>query len=187
MAQEISPVPNWVRIAQIGIGSLAIILSILAVAIPEIGPFMAISLVAITLSIVGIENILTGITVPVLSKKSRIISITLGAIILGFGIFTISNPEASVKFLILMIGIALLVNGIIRILRSRSKKTENKRNQRLKLIAGIISIALGIFVLASPEIGFIILVLAIAIALIIQGIEIIISGIRGKRSKILKK
>jgi hypothetical protein len=81
------------RTIQIGIGSLVIILSILAVAIPEIGPFMSIALIAITLSIVGIENIFTGITVPSLSKKSRIISIVSGAAILGFGIFTISNPE----------------------------------------------------------------------------------------------
>lgn len=186
MTQEVS-VPNWIRATQIGIGSLAIILSILAIAIPKIGPSMAITLVAFTLSIVGIENIFTGITVPSLSKKSRIISIVLGAVILGFGIFTILNPVESVKFLIFMIGIALLINGIVRIIGSRTNKSGKKENKIIKLATGIVSIALGIFVLAAPQIGFIILIIAIAIALVIQGIEIIISGIRGKRSNILRK
>ena len=185
MSQEIV-VPMWVRLSQIGIGSLAIILSILAVVIPNIGPFMAIALVAVTLSIVGIENIITGIATPSLSKKSRIISIGLGLVILGFGIFTISNPEASVKFMIFIIAIALLINGAVRIIHSRSKNEKNK-NQKFQLIAGIISIVLGIFVLAAPEIGFYILVIVIVIALIIQGIELIIGGIRGKRMSIFKK
>lgn len=185
MTQEVS-VPKWVRTIQIGIGSLVIILSILAVAIPKIGPFMSIALIAVTLSIVGIENIFTGITLPSLSKKSRIISIVLGAAILGFGIFTISNPEASLKFLILIIGIALLINGIVRILSSRSNKSGKKGNQIIKLATGIVSIALGVFVLAAPEISFIILVIAIVIALVIQGIEIITSGIRGKKYSIFR-
>ena len=186
MTQEVS-VPNWIRATQIGIGSLAIILSILAIAIPKVGPLMAITLVAFMLSIVGIENIFTGITVPSLSKKSRIISIVLGAVILGFGIFTILNPVGSVKFFIFMIGIALLINGIVRIIGSRTNKSGKKENKIIKLATGIVSIALGIFVLAAPQIGFIILIIAIAIALVIQGIEIIISGIRGKRSNILRK
>lgn len=185
MTQEVS-VPKWVRTIQIGIGSLVIILSILAVAIPKIGPFMSIALIAVTLSIVGIENIFTGITLPSLSKKSRIISIVLGAAILGFGIFTISNPEASLKFLILIIGIALLINGIVRILSSRSNKSGKNGNQIIKLATGIVSIALGVFVLAAPEISFIILVIAIVIALVIQGIEIITSGIRGKKYSIFR-
>jgi hypothetical protein len=40
--------------------------------------------------------------------------------------------------------------------------------------------------LAAPEIGFIILVIAIVIALVIQGIEIITSGIRGKKYSIFR-
>lgn len=185
MTQEVS-VPKWVRTIQIGIGSLVIILSILAVAIPEIEPFMTITLIAVTLSIVGIENIFTGIILPSLSKKSRITSIALGAAILGFGIFTISNPVASLKFLILIIGIALLINGIVRILNSRSNQSSKNGYQIIKLATGIVSIALGIFVLAAPEIGFILLVIAIVIALVIQGIEIITSGIRGKKYSIFR-
>lgn len=185
MSQEIV-VPIWVRLSQIGIGSLAIILSILAVVMHQIGPFMAIALVAITLSIVGIENIITGFAAPSLSKKSRIISIVLGLIILGLGIFTISNPESSVKFMIFIVAISLLINGIVRIIRSRSK-SERNTNPKFKLIAGIISIILGIFVLASPEIGFVILVIVIAVALMVQGIEIVIGGIKGKRMSVFKK
>lgn len=184
MSQEIA-LPLWIRLTQIGIGSLVIILSILAVVIPQIGPFMAISLVAITLSIVGIESIITGLATS-LTKKSRIISIALGLIILGFGIFTISNPEASVKFMIFIIGIALLINGGLGIINSRSTNQRNK-NRKFQLIAGIISILLGIFVIASPEIGFAILVVVIAIALIIQGLQLIIGGIRGKRMGIFNK
>jgi uncharacterized membrane protein HdeD (DUF308 family) len=128
---------------------------------------VTISLIVVTLSIVGIENIFTGIILPSLSKKSRIINIVLGAAILAFGIFTLSNPEISIKLLILIIGIALLISGIVRILSSISNKDGKKGNQIIKLATGIVSIALGIFVLAAPELGFIILVIAIVIALVI--------------------
>ena len=185
MSQEIV-MPKWVRFSQIGIGSLAIILSILAVAIPAIGPVMAIALVAITLSIVGIEAIITGFATPSLSKKSRIISIALGLIILGFGIFTIANPEKSVNFMLFIVAIALLINGAVRIIRSRSKEERNK-TLKFQLVTGIISIVLGIIVLAVPQIGFAILVIVIVVALVIQGIELIIGGIKGKRMGLFKK
>ena len=86
----------------------------------------------------------------------------------------------------MIIGIALLFSGIVRILSSISNKDGKKGNQIIKLATGIVSIALGISVLAAPELGFIILVIAIVIALVIQGIEIIISGIRGKKYSIFK-
>jgi uncharacterized membrane protein HdeD (DUF308 family) len=186
MTQDVS-VSIWIRSTQIGLGSLVVFLSILAVIIPEVGQLTAISLIAVSLSLVGIENIFSGVTVPYFTKKSRIIGIGLGIAILAFGIFTISNPASSIKFLILVIAIALLINGIVRVVGSRSNKNDKKGNQTVKLITGIISIALGIFVLVAPEMGFIILVLAIVIALVIQGLEIIIQGIRGKRSSIIRK
>lgn len=186
MAQEFA-VPMWIRSTQIILGCFTVILSILAVAIPEISPLAAIGLIAITLAIVGSENIFSGITVPHLPKKSRIMDIGLGIAILVFGIFTLLYPESSIKFLIWVIAIALLINGVVRIVRSRSYKNDKKGNQSIKLATGIISIALGIFVLVAPEMGFIILMLAIVIALVIQGIEIIIQGIRGKRTSILRK
>lgn len=186
MTQEVS-VPIWIRSTQIALGSLTVILSILAVAIPELTPLTTIALIAFTLVIVGSENIFSGIIFPHLPKKSRIIDIILGIAILAFGIFTISNPESSIKFLIWVIAIALLINGVVRIIGSRSSKNDKKGHQTIKLATGIVSIALGIFVLVAPEMGFIILVLAIVIALVIQGIEIIIQGIRGKRSSIIRK
>ncbi|HEX2408379.1 MAG TPA: DUF308 domain-containing protein [Nitrososphaeraceae archaeon] len=61
----------------------------------------------------------------------------LGAAILAFGIFTFSNPEISIKLLILIIEIALLISGIVRILNSISNKDGKKGNQIIKLATAV--------------------------------------------------
>ena len=56
---------------------------------------------------------------------------------MAFGIFTFSNPEISIKLLILIIEIALLISGIVRILNSISNKDGKKGNQIIKLATAV--------------------------------------------------
>jgi hypothetical protein len=180
--------PPWLRILQIFIGSTAIILSILVLILPRLGGFTAIVMVAITLLIVGIERIASGIS-PTYSKRSRLINIGLGAVILAFGIITIASPSSSLRFMVVLVGIALLINGIVRIVDAlvKKKNEERKGNKTLRLAAGVVSIAVAILTLVMPTFGVILVALVVAIALIISGVEIIIVGIRGKSKRLFGK
>lgn len=180
--------PKWLRIVQITIGAAAIILSIFIIISPKIGGITAITMVAITLLIVGIERIASGIGSKY-SKRSRLINIGLGAVIVFFGIFTLANPTGSISFMILLVGIALLINGIVRIIDVLIKKKyeDKKANKIFRLVVGIISIAIAALTLASPGFGVILVALVVGIALLINGVEIIVTGIRGQSKRILGK
>ena len=180
--------PKWLRILQIIIGAAAIILSIFIIISPKIGGITAISMVAITLLIVGIERIASGISSKY-SKRSRLINIGLGVVIVAFGIITIANPSGSIKFMVFLVGIALLINGIVRITDALIKKrNEDKQlNKIFRLVVGIISIAIAIITLVSPGFGVILVALVVGIALLINGIEIIVAGITGQSKRILGK
>src|SRR5688572_28989672 len=99
---QVVTAPKWLRIVQITIGVAAIILSIFIIVSPKLGGITAISMVAITLLIVGIERIASGISSRY-SKRSRLINIVLGAVIVLFGIFTLANPSGSISFMILLV------------------------------------------------------------------------------------
>ncbi|MGZ5551526.1 MAG: HdeD family acid-resistance protein [Nitrososphaeraceae archaeon] len=185
---QVVTAPKWLRIVQITIGLAAIILSIFIIVSSKLGGITAISMVAITLLIVGIERIASGISSRY-SKRSRLINIGLGAVIVLFGIFTLANPSGSISFMILLVGLALLINGIVRIIDALIKKKyeDNQANKIFRLIVGIISVAIAILTLASPGFGVILVALVVGIALLINGIEIIVAGIRGQSKRILGK
>jgi uncharacterized membrane protein HdeD (DUF308 family) len=180
--------PKWLRILQITIGAAAIILSIFIIISPKLGGITAISMVAITLLIVGIERIASGVSSKY-SKRSRLINIGLGIVIVAFGIFTIANPSGSIRFMVLLVGIALLINGIVRITDALIKKRNEDRqlNKIFRLVVGIISIAIAIITLVSPGFGVIFVALVVGIALLINGIEIIVAGIIGQSKRIIGK
>ena len=180
--------PKWLRILQITIGAAAIILSIFIIISPKLGGITAISMVAITLLIVGIERIASGVSSKY-SKRSRLINIGLGIVIVAFGIFTIANPSGSIGFMVLLVGIALLINGIVRITDALIKKRNEDRqlNKIFRLVVGIISIAIAIITLVSQGFGVIFVALVVGIALLINGIEIIVAGIAGQSKRILGK
>ncbi|MGH9987260.1 MAG: DUF308 domain-containing protein, partial [Nitrososphaeraceae archaeon] len=68
-------VPGWVRAAQIGLGVLAIIISITLLVIPGAVLTTIIFIIGILLLIVGIESVISGLFVK---SKSRMASIGLG-------------------------------------------------------------------------------------------------------------
>jgi uncharacterized membrane protein HdeD (DUF308 family) len=179
---------RWLRIFQIAIGSAAIILSILVMVLPRLGSLTAIVIFAVVFFIVGVERIASGIGSRYLSRRSKMISIGLGIVILAFAVITLASPVSSVKFLVLMVGLALLFNGIVRIIDGIRKSAQYGKGQKMfRIFTGAICIAFSGFVLSSEQIGIIIVTIVMSVALIIQGIQLVVSGIKGEESQLLGK
>lgn len=176
---------SWLRILQIVIGSLAIILSIAIIATPTIAALTAIILFAVVLFIVGIERVVSGIVTEFLSRRSRMINIGIGAVVLFFAIITISFPENSINFLILIVGLALLFNGILRVIDGLRKSFESSTQRFFRLFVGAICIVIAGFVLASEQVGIIVVTIVMVVALVIQGAEILYTGIKGEKARLL--
>ena len=185
--KEVSAQSRWLRILQIAIGSAAIILSIAVIVVPKLALVTAMIIFAIVLLTVGAERIASGIGTEYLSRRSRMINIGIGAVVLFFAIITIAFPQNSIDFLILIVGLALLFNGVIRVLDGIRKSFPSNSQRMFRIATGAICIVLAGFVITSQQFGTFVVVVVMVVALIIQGAEIIYAGVKGERTRLIGK
>jgi uncharacterized membrane protein HdeD (DUF308 family) len=176
-------IPRWLRAAQVIVGIVCILLSITIFLSPGLGSYTLLFLIEITLIIIGSERVASGIASRGTKKSSRAISIGFGLGIIGFAVLGFLTPKLTTQWLIVLLGLGLLANGILRIIDGL-RNIEYERFTRLfRLGAGAVSIAISILVLVYPRFGFYLLMVIIAVALVITGIELLMVGIKGKRKR----
>ncbi|HJT85326.1 MAG TPA: DUF308 domain-containing protein [Nitrososphaeraceae archaeon] len=171
--------PKWIFAFQIGIGILAIILSILIIINPIVSVLSVVILVAFLLLIVGIEKVMTGIFVK---NRARFSNLGLGILVIIFALIAMAFPVVTSIFLIYILALALLFDGISRVVHGIGHKEQSGMDRGFTIAVGALEIALAIFILASPIIGFEFVAFVIAISLLITGIQILVSGLTGRRS-----
>jgi uncharacterized membrane protein HdeD (DUF308 family) len=102
--------------------------------------------------------------------------------VLIFAGLAIAYPEATAFVVIIFIGVALLFNGIARVVEGMSG--HHSGWSRAALIGvGILSIILSIAVMVSPVFGAVLAGFIIAIALLITGMQMIATGVAGQRMR----
>ena len=174
--------PGWMRAAQIGLGVIALVLSVYILAYPVLTFVTIVLLLGIVLFVVGIERIIQGIVAP---GKSRWGTIGLGILVLIISIIVMAFPGAFGVFLIILLAIGLLFDGIARVYHGATDKTRGRWSRIFSIAAGVIEIGLSLTILAAPVIGAELMSFLLAIALLIVGIQIIAAGITGTRFRVL--
>jgi uncharacterized membrane protein HdeD (DUF308 family) len=174
--------PGWARAAQIGLGALAIILSIVILATPGAVLVSIIWIVGILLLIVGIESVISGIFVK---SRSRMASIGLGILVIILSLIVIAFPASVGIFLLILLGIVLLIDGISRLVHGFGDKEHRGWSRGFRIGVGALEIALGILIMVSPGFGAAFVGIIIAIAVLIVGIQMIVAGISGRRMRML--
>ncbi|MGH9979738.1 MAG: HdeD family acid-resistance protein [Nitrososphaeraceae archaeon] len=174
--------PGWVRAAQIGLGALAIILAITLLVIPGAVLTSIIFLVGILLLIVGIESVISGMFVK---SKSRMASIGLGILVIILSLIVIAFPAAVGVFLLILIGIVLLIDGISRLVHGFGDKEHRGWSRGFRIGVGALEIVLGILIMVSPGFGAAFVGIIIAIAVLIVGIQMIVAGFTGRRMRMM--
>jgi uncharacterized membrane protein HdeD (DUF308 family) len=170
--------PGWKRGVLIGLGAIAIVLSILVFIHPGMTVVSIIYLLGIILIIVGIEKIISGIFV---ANKSRWGTVGLGVLALIFGSIAVGAPVSTSVFVIIMLGIGLLFAGISHVVNGLGNKESPGWARGFSIGAGALAIALSFLVIASPYAGAMFVSIFLGIALLIIGIEIIVVGSTGRR------
>jgi uncharacterized membrane protein HdeD (DUF308 family) len=178
--------PTWVRALQIGIGAIAIGLSLSAIVFPVLTVVAAFTAAAIILLLFGIEQVVSGIF---LYKRSRFAHIGLGILVIILSSIVMAYPLASAAFVVLLAAIALLFSGISSIIAGlRGGKSEEKDSRNttstgsraLSIGAGALAIALSVMIIASPLFGIALTALVIGIAVLVYGIRLVVTGISGR-------
>ena len=176
--------PGWVRAAQIALGVVAIALSIYILVLPGQAVVSIVFFVGILLLIVGIETVITSIFVRSKSS-SRWTSLGLGILVIILAIIVTAFPVGTTIFLIILMGVALSIDGISRVIHGFRDKESRSWSRGFSIGVGALEIALGIMIMASPALGVKLVAFMIAIALLITGIQMIVAGILGRRSRII--
>lgn len=177
--------PTWVRALQIGIGAIAIGLSIAALIFPIIAAAAAFTVAGIILFLLGIEQVVAGIF---LYKSSRFAHIGLGILVVILSSLVMAYPLASATLVVFLAAIALLFSGaasVIAGLRSGGKTSSGTGSRVLAIGAGALAIVLSITLMVSPMFGIALAGLIIGIALLVYGIRLVATGISVRKERLL--
>ena len=107
----------------------------------------------------------------------------LGIIVIILALVVIAFPAGTTVFLIILMGIALLIDGISRLVHGFGDKESRGWSRGFRIGVGALEIALGILVMVSPAVGVAFVAFIIAIALLIVGIQMVAGGISGRRTR----
>src|ERR671915_2164117 len=133
--------PTWVRALQIGIGAVAIGLSLSAIIFPVLTVVATFTAAAIILLLFGIEQVVGGVF---LYRRSRFAHIGLGILVIILSSIVMAYPLASAAFVVLLAAISLLFSGISSIiagLRGGKSEDENGRKSTASTGSRVLSIA----------------------------------------------
>jgi len=175
--------PTWIRALQIGVGAVAIGLSISSMIFPTLTVIAAFTAAAIILFLFGIEQVITGVF---LYKEFRFTHIGLGVLVIILSSIVMGYPLATARVVIWLAALALLLSGIasiisgIRIRNRNSRRAVGKGSRALSIGAGVLAVALSITLMVSSTFGVILAGVIIGIALLAYGIKLIVTGAAGR-------
>jgi len=170
--------PMWLRIVEIIAGIVVLLLAVYLVVNPNVAISLLRIILGIALVILGLAFLVRGATSKMLSTRGEVISIVLGIIVLALGVAAIFYTGFGSALLVAIFAIGLLLNAIGRIsyagYATGAGLPAPLRGASFAL--GIIALIIAIVVIVFPGIGFVLLVVLVALALLLLGIELIVSG-----------
>jgi uncharacterized membrane protein HdeD (DUF308 family) len=177
--------PRWFRLLELGLGVTAIILTIVTLTFPGITTQTIIRIVSAVLLIIGFERIAVGIALPSQNKSTRLANIGLGPLIISLAIVVIVFPLSPSRPPIALGALALLFNGISKIVQGARVKEIPGWSRCILLGVGGLNIFVSVLAIIAPNYGESTLARSISITLLITGIQMITSaiGIKKKYSK----
>lgn len=170
--------PGWKRGVLVGLGVLAIIFSILVFIHPGMTVVTLVYIMGITLIIVGLEKIISGIFER---RGSKLGTVGLGVLALIFGSLAMVFPISTGVFVIIMLGVGLLFAGISHLVYGFGNKESPAWARGFSIGAGALAVILSFLVMGSPYAGALAVSVFVGIALLIIGIEVTVVGITGRR------
>jgi len=160
----------WLRPLQLTLGIIIIFFSVLILLHPFIGGLPLIILISFGLLFAGSEKIITG---AVADKKAHISTIALGVGVMIVALLAFAFSTSSTMIITLLLGIALMIFGVSRIISNIRNKQENENwSNKFRIGIGIVSILFGISVIVFSGFGILIASILIGIVLLVNSVMI---------------
>ncbi len=165
---------NWWMFAVLGV--ICVATGIAAIVWPDI-TLLALGIIfGIYLLIAALIEIIDAIFGP---PGGRAISAILGIVALIAGVICIRRPGESLLAIVIVVGVYLIAEGVIRVVRAFD--VGDGRGWAIAL--GLLDAVVGIVILAWPGLGLVTLAILFAVTMLVRGIFAIVIGfkLRGLR------
>lgn len=170
--------PGWLRALEVVTGLLSMVLGVLVLVFPDWGVSTLVVLLSIGLIFAGFRSIsLVGYSS--LSKALRAVSVIAGIISLIFAFLVLIFPGIAILTLLILVSVGLIVYGFGRIYIASTLKTVGWIRGMIAAV-GVIDIILSIIVIILPSLALLTLAVILALALLVSGAEMIVSGAIGR-------
>ncbi len=169
--------PRWLCVLQFGLGVIIVILSLIVLLHPIIGFLSIILLLVVLVFIVGIEMIISHIFTQ---HRSHFVDTSLGIAVIILAIISVGFPLITSIIVISLLGIALLLSGISKIIHGINEKFNKNWRREISVAVGALSIILAIMIFIFPVLGIAFAGFLIRLALLITGSQMIVIEIMGR-------
>ncbi len=156
------------------LGLVSLAAGIIAIVWPHITIFALVIIIAVSFLVNGLGDLI----VSARWGSNMWVPILWGVLSIAAGIVAVVWPSITLWALVLIIGIALIVRGLVRIVGSLSARP---RLYGLWALAGLVELVVGILAIAWPTITLWALAVIIGIDLIIMGIAEIYLSVQARR------
>ena len=168
----------WVLLLQ---GVLGIAVGILAIIYPDIALGTIALLFGAWAIVSGVAQLAAGWRVAEVRGKSWPFLVS-GSVSVIAGVLAVLYPGVTILYLILLLGAWILISGLMEVYTAWRIRAEVSGEWILALV-GILTLAVGVVVLAQPVVGAVLTVALVATWSIIGGIAAVALGLRLRQFK----
>ncbi|MGC4962828.1 HdeD family acid-resistance protein [Gordonia sp. DT101] len=164
---------NAVRSMMIATSIVGIVLGIIALIWPGATLLVIGVLFGISLIVAGLFRIYTAFAANLLSGGWRFVLGLVGVLILAAGIIALFNPEESLVFLAIFIGIGWIFQGVADLAHAVAGSVHTPR--WLLVLSGVVAIIAGIVMMAIPGLALATFLWVAAIMLIVVSVVTLVT------------
>jgi uncharacterized membrane protein HdeD (DUF308 family) len=153
------------------VGIVSLICGVLALAWPGV-TLLALALIT-GLNLVVLSAFLVGEAIADGEADDRTLRIVLGVLGVIAGLVVMRRPGETLLVLILALGIWLVLDGLVELVRALVGGTQARL---LHALGGVIDIVLGVLILALPELGLGTLAVLVGLGFVVRGVMLMVAG-----------
>jgi uncharacterized membrane protein HdeD (DUF308 family) len=161
-------------------GIAAILFGIAAIFWPELTLVTLVYLFSAFVLIYGIVDIIHGLTSIGRGGLGWLLTLLLGFLEIGVGVYLLRHTLVAFSTFILLIGFTLIVRGILEVVTAFSDDQPGS-SRTLLIISGVITVLAGIITLRQPAAGGIAFVWVLGVFALITGPMLIAMSMEAKR------
>lgn len=130
-------------------GILAILFGIACVFWPGLTLITFVYLFGIYILVAGLVAIFQGI-VSIGHSKTWILTLLLGILEIGVGVYLLRHPGVSFAVLVLLVAFSFIIYGILEVVSSLAESRTSTTSKALTILTGVLGILAGIVMLFQP-------------------------------------